>query len=168
MAPKRFLSLATASRSRSAPFLMKDDQVLPDEKTSVLVIEDNESNNGEYKLCYTVKEAGKPDKSKCTCPILFTASTKKHEFAPDTTSLAITATYIVDGQKVFVNADWEGKTDIECYAQWITSSGNAYQGLKYDIPDGGCTIPVPAENGFYILRVITDGSKRSFKFIINH
>ena len=149
-------------------YWMKDDQVLPNEKTSVLVIEDNESNNGEYKLCYTIKEAGKPDKSKCTCPILFTASTKKHEFAPDTTSLAITATYVVDGQKVFVNADWEGKTGIECYAQWITSSGNAYQGLKFDIPDGGCTIPVPAENGFYILRVITDGSKRSFKFIINH
>ena len=149
-------------------YWMKDNQILPNEKTSVLVIEDNESNNGEYKLCYTVKEAGKPDKSKCTCPILFTASTKKHEFAPDTTSLAITASYIVDGQKVFVNADWEGKTDIECYAQWITSSGNAYQGLKFDIPDGGCTIPVPAENGFYILRVVTDGSKRSFKFIINH
>ena len=146
----------------------KDDQVLPDEKTSVLVIEEDESNNGEYRLCYTIKEAGKPDKEKCTCPINFTASDKKHEFAPDTTSLAITASYIVDGQKVFVNADWEGKTDIECYAQWITSSGNAYQGMKFDIPDGGCTIPVPAENGFYILRVVTDGSKRSFKFIINH
>ncbi len=146
-----------------------DGVAVPGQQSTILYLdENNPQNSGEYHVCYTIKEAGKEDKHKCTCPIQFTASGKTHGFAPDTTSLSITASYIVDGQKVFVNADWEGKTDIECYAQWITSSGNAYQGLKFDIPDGGCTIPVPAENGFYILRVVTDGSKRSFKFIINH
>jgi hypothetical protein len=144
-----------------------DGVMIPNEESSVITLEENESNNGQYHVCFTVHKQGK-DTMICTCPIPFTASTKKHEFESNTDSLKITATYIVDGQKVFVNSDWQGKTDIECYAQWITPSGNAYQGLKFDIPDGGCTIPVPAENGFYILRVVTDGSKRSFKFIINH
>ena len=146
-----------------------DGVAVPGQQSTILYLdESNPQNSGEYHVCYTIKEAGKEDKHKCTCPIQFTASGKTHGFAPDTDSLKITATYFINGQKVFVNADWEGKTDIECYAQWITSSGSAYQGLKFDIPDGGCTIPVPAENGFYILRVVTDGSKRSFKFIINH
>ena len=66
-----------------------------------------------------------------------------------------------------MNANWGGKKDIECYAQWINASGNVYQDLKFSIPDGGCTIPTPNENGLYLLRVVTDGKSRSFKFIIN-
>ena len=52
--------------------------------------------------------------------------------------------------------------------EWVKVDGKVYKGLKFDIPDGGCTIPAPEENGFYILRVVTDGSRRSFKMIINH
>ena len=83
-------------------------------------------------------------------------------------SLIITANYEYKENKIFVNANWGGKTDIECYAQWINTSGNVYQDLKFNLPDGGCTIPVPAEKGLYLLRVTTDGKSRSFKFIINH
>ena len=39
--------------------------------------------------------------------------------------------------------------------------------MQFNIPDGGCTIPTPNDNGLYLLRVYTDGKNRSFKFIIN-
>lgn len=145
----------------------KDDEVLPDEWTSVLVIEEDEANNGEYRLCYTIHEEGKKDTTNCTCPVTFEANPMSPAFQPETDSIAITATYAIYGDKVFVNADYDGQTDIECYAQWITPSGNVYNDMRFDIPDGGCTIPVPNENGFYILRVITDKQKRNFKMIIN-
>lgn len=145
-----------------------DGVVMPNEKTSVLVLEENESNNGEYLLCYTIHEEGKNDTTNCTCPVLFHADTTKLQFDMNPENLIISATYEYGGDKVFVNADWKGETDIECYAQWITAGGKVYQGLKFDIPDGGCTIPVPADNGLYLLRVRTDGKNRSFKFFINH
>ena len=81
--------------------------------------------------------------------------------------LSITATYsYIHGDKIFVNADYNGKTDIECYAQWINASGKVYKDMKFNIPDGGCTIDTPNEPGLYLLRVCTDGKNRSFKFII--
>ena len=67
---------------------------------------------------------------------------------------------------VTYGADYNGKTDIECYAQWINASGKVYRDLTFNIPDGGCTIDTPAEPGLYLLRVCTDGKNRSFKFII--
>ena len=101
-----------------------------------------------------------------SCPKAFDTNAQAPDFGtPD--ELVITASYAWQGDKIFVNADWNGKTDIECYAQWINVSGDVYQDMKFNIPDGGCTISVPSENGFYILRVTTDGKKRSFKFIIN-
>ena len=142
---------------------------LPDQHNSVLFLDgENPDNSGEYFVCFDISEDGKETIHYCTCPVVFQANTTKPEFSEDPMDLSITATYIIDGQMVFVNADWKGKTDIECYAQWIDVSGNVLNGEKHTIPDGGCTIPVPAENGFYILRVTTDGAQRSFKFIINH
>ena len=104
----------------------------------------------------------------CTCPVSFTEENKKHEFNVDADGLNIIATYAVNADgKVFVNADYNGQTDIECYAQWITTSGQVYGGQKFTIPDGGCTIPAPKEKGLYLLRVVTDKDTRSFKFVIN-
>ena len=59
-----------------------------------------------------------------------------------------------------------GKTEIECYAQWITTSGNIYKDWKFLLPDGGCLIDTPTEPDLYLLRVVTDKQTRSFKFII--
>lgn len=145
-----------------------DGEAVPDQTTSVLYLDEtNPATEGEYKVCYTIHEEGQPDKDDCTCPTFFQTSEMTRSFGtPD--QLVITATYAWKGEKVFVNADWNGETDIECYAQWINVSGDVVNGEKFNIPDGGCTIPVPSENGFYILRVVTDGAKRSFKFIINH
>ena len=120
-----------------------------------------------FFVCFTRDKGTANETKQCSCAKAFEADTHKPDFGtPD--DVIITASYAWLGDKIFVNADWKGKTDIECYAQWITVSGDVYQDLKFNIPDGGCTIPVPQENGFYILRVTTDGSKRSFKFIINH
>ncbi len=145
-----------------------EGDTLYEEKTSVLYIEDDESNNGNYYVCFNVHEEGKADYKYCTCPVNFQSSDKQQSFTPKADELEITATYAIKGDKVFVNANWGGKTNIECYAQWITTSGKVYQNLKFDLPDGGCTIPVPSENGLYLLRVYTDGKSRSFKFYINH
>ena len=120
-----------------------------------------------FFVCFTRDKGTANETKQCSCAKAFDADSNKPDFGtPD--EVIITASYAWLGDKIFVNADWKGKTDIECYAQWITVSGDIYQDLKFNIPDGGCTIPVPQENGFYILRVTTDGSKRSFKFIINH
>ena len=120
-----------------------------------------------FFVCFTRDKGTANETKQCSCAKAFDADSNKPNFGtPD--EVIITASYAWLGDKIFVNADWKGKTDIECFAQWITVSGDVYQDLKFNIPDGGCTISVPQENGFYILRVTTDGSKRSFKFIINH
>ena len=123
--------------------------------------------NDAFYVCYTITKDSAKYRS-CACAKEFSEDTTQHRFEVNPDSLIVTANYPFGGDKVFVNADWKGKTDIECYAEWITASGKVYEGLKFDIPDGGCTIPVPAENGLYLLRVRTDGKSRSFKFFINH
>jgi len=146
----------------------RDGKVMPNEKTSVLVLDENEPKTGEFKVCYVIHEKGQVDYDYCTCPVTFKEDKSQPVFNDQPDSAGIVATYAVGGDKVFVNADYKGKTDIECYAEWVKVDGKVYKGLKFDIPDGGCTIPAPEENGFYILRVVTDGSRRSFKMIINH
>lgn len=129
--------------------------------------------NEAYYVCFDITDDNTDDYT-CTCARAFAKQGNAGaddiidmNFEGDST-MVINASYIIDGQVIFVNADWKGQTDIECYAQWVDVSGNVLNGQKHNIPDGGCTIPVPGENGFYILRVVTDGDKRSFKFIINH
>ena len=138
---------------------------VPNQQTSILYLdENNPQNSGEYYVCYIVKEEGKEELKECTCPITFDANGKSHSFTDQTTVGA----YSIEGNKIFVNADWKGKTDIECYAQWYDVSGRTESAWKFNVPDGGCTIPTPDAKGFYILRVVTDGAARSFKIFINH
>jgi hypothetical protein len=130
--------------------------------------EKDPQTSGEYFVCYIVQEAGKEPFKECTCPVTFNPDGTGHSFTPDETGLDISGTVAIKGNTALVNADWKGKTDIECYAQWINVKGDIYKDEKFNIPDGGCTIPVPAENCLYLLRVYTDGKSRSFKFFINH
>ncbi len=144
-----------------------DGDTVPDQKTSVLYLdEQNPANTGEYYVCFNVHENGKTDYRYCTCPVTFKAESKNHEFEADAQN--VEAAYKIDGNRIYVNADYNGETEIECYAQWITASGSIYQNRRFDIPDGGCTIETPAENGLYLLRVVTGKNARSFKFMINH
>ena len=123
----------------------------------------------EFYVCYYINKDKADQVYTCACARAFNIDdTHQHAFDVTPDSLIITANYEYKENKIFVNANWGGKTDIECYAQWINTSGNVYQDLKFNLPDGGCTIPVPAEKGLYLLRVTTDGKSRSFKFIINH
>ena len=120
-----------------------------------------------YYVCFTINKGKVDEVRTCACAKAFSTSDKEHLFEADSVGLQITATYsVLSGGKVFVNADWGGETDIECYAQWINASGHVYQDMKFDIPDGGCVIDAPAENGLYLLYVKTGKGSRSFKFII--
>ncbi len=125
--------------------------------------------NEAYYICFTINK-GKPDEVRtCACAKAFNTNADPHNFGKDEDGLAITATYSVQsGGTVFVNANWNGQTDIECYAQWIDAGGRVYQDLQFNIPDGGCTIPAPVVSGptLYLLRVVTGKGSRSFKLII--
>ena len=124
--------------------------------------------NEAFYVCYTINKGLSDQRRSCACAKEFQPDSTEAQFDPDPESLVITATYEYKSDKVFVNADWNGETDIECYAQWINVKGDIYKDQKFNIPDGGCAIPVPTENGLYLLRVRTDGKSRSFKFFINH
>ena len=140
---------------------------LQNQQSSVLYLDENDpETSGDYFVCYTVKEEGKEEFRECTCPVTFDPNGKGHSFDSDETNLTVAGSVTIKGNTAFVNADWQGKTDIECYAQWISVSGATSE--RYDLPDGGRAIPTPTENGFYILRVVTDGAGRSFKIYINH
>ena len=144
-----------------------DSVLVANQQSSVLFLDEKDpQTSGEYFVCYIVQEAGKEPFRECTCPVTFNPDGTGHSFSPDETGLDISGTVVIKGNTAFVNADWKGKTDIECYAQWISVTGSTSQ--KYNIPDGGRAIPTPTENGFYILRVVTDGAARSFKIYINH
>lgn len=130
---------------------------------------DQEDPNEAYYVCFTINKGKTDEVTTCACAKAFDANAAAHNFGTDSTDLIITATYAaMAGNVVFVNADWNGQKDIECYAQWINASGKIYQDLKFDIPDGGCTIPTPSvsEPTLYLLRVVTGKGSRSFKFII--
>lgn len=123
--------------------------------------------NDTYYVCFTINKGQASEVKTCACAKAFNTSAEAHNFDADPSKFTITATYsILSGDKVYVNADWNGKTDIECYAQWIDASGHVYENLRFDIPDGGCTIPAPAQKGLYLLYVKTGKGSRSFKFII--
>ncbi len=120
-----------------------------------------------YYVCFTINKGQPSEVKTCACAKSFAINGDPVKFGADSTDLIITAATTVTGDKIFVNANWGDKTDIECYAQWINASGKVYQNLKFDIPDGGCTIATPNDNGLYLLRVVTGKKTRSFKFIIN-
>ena len=125
--------------------------------------------NETYYVCFTINKGQSDEATACACAKAFNTNADAHNFGNDSTNLIITATYTaLVGNVMFVNADWKGQTDIECYAQWINAGGQVYQDLKFDIPDGGCTIPTPSvsEPTLYLLRVVTGKGSRSFKFII--
>ena len=126
-----------------------------------------EYENDEFYLCYWVNKGQADEYYNCACARPFITDGTEYQFETNPDSLFITASYSYQhGDKVFVNANWGGKSDIECYAQWITTDGHVYQDQTFNIPDGGCTIDTPAEAGLYLLRVVTDKKTRSFKFII--
>ena len=128
---------------------------------------ESDYKNDEFYICYWVNKGQADAYYNCACAKPFITDSTHYQFGTSPDSLIISASYSYQhGEKVFVNANWGGKTDIECYAQWITTDGRIYKDLKFNIPNGGCTIDTPAEPGLYMLRVVTEKKTRSFKFII--
>ena len=125
--------------------------------------------NDTYYVCFTINKGQSDEVKTCACAKAFNTNGDVHSFSDDASGLTISAVYsVLAGGHVFVNADYKGETDIECYAQWIDASGRVYNDMKFNIPDGGCTIPAPNVSNptLYLLRVVTGKGSRSFKFII--
>ena len=119
-----------------------------------------------YYVCFTINKGQADQVETCACAKAFIKNGNTYQFDADPDHLVISATYVYAGDVVFVNADYKGQTDIECYARWINANGQVYQNMQFDIPDGGCTIPTPKETGLYLLHVVTGKGSRSFKFTI--
>lgn len=123
--------------------------------------------NDAYYVCFTINKGQEDEVKTCACAKAFSNNSQQQHFEEDQSGLSITANYsVMAGGIVFVNADYKGQKDIECYAQWIDASGRVYNNLQFNIPDGGCTIAAPTVPGLYLLRVVTGKGRRSFKFII--
>ena len=151
-------------------FRKSDSTALPAQTSSVLNMYDipgEDYMNDEFYVCFWINKGLADSLYNCACAKPFVVDTTKHGFINNPDSLIISASYgYKHGDRVFVNANWGGKTDIECYAQWITTSGNIYKDWKFLLPNGGCLIDTPTEPDLYLLRVVTDKKTRSFKFII--
>ena len=149
-------------------YRLSDSTLVEGQNTSNLNFEDlpyGGNPDEAYYVCFIINKGTPGEVRACACAKAFKKASEEDgkEFA----DYKVTATYALSGGKVFVNADYQGEADIECYAQWITASGQVYNDLKFDIPDGGCVIQAPSEKGLYLLRVITGKASRSFKFVIN-
>ena len=149
-------------------FRLSDSTVVEGQNTSNLNFNDlpyGGNLDEAYYVCFTINKGTPGEVRACACAKAFK---KADESAgKDFADFKVTATYAPLGGQIFVNADYKGETDIDCYAQWITASGQVYNDQKFTIPDGGCVIPAPAEKGLYLLRVVTGKASRSFKFVIN-
>ncbi len=117
-----------------------------------------------YYVCFTINKGQPNEVRTCACAKEFADNKNKREFTPEGNE--ITAYQVLNGDKIFVNASYDTSKDIECTAQWITSNGKIYQEVTFNIPNGGCTIDVPKDKGFYLLRVRTGKNNRNFKFNI--
>lgn len=163
-------SLKGLSLSDFQWYRASDSTALVGQVTSNLNMYDlpeSDYKNDEFYICYWVNKGQADAYYNCACAKPFITDSTHYQFGTSPDSLIISASYSYQhGEKVFVNANWGGKTDIECYAQWITTDGRIYKDLKFNIPNGGCTIDTPAEPGLYMLRVVTEKKTRSFKFII--
>ena len=120
--------------------------------------------NDAYYVCFTINKGKSNEVKTCACAKAFDENGDQRQFVQDEGQ--ITAYQILHGDKIFVNATYDTTKDIECTAQWITSSGQIYQELTFNIPNGGCTIDTPKDKGFYLLRVRTGKKSRNFKFNI--
>ena len=120
--------------------------------------------NDTYFICFTINKGQSDEVKSCACAKAFNQNGDKREFTPEEGQ--ITAFQLIQGNKIFVNAHYDTDEDTQCTAQWITSSGKIYQEWTFNIPNGGCTIDVPKDKGFYLLRVSTGKKSRNFKFTI--
>ena len=132
-----------------------DSTAVAGQVSAVLNLKDVDATDSYY-LCFYVNKGTSNEVQTCTCAKAFNPNPQDYnEFEEGVQVIATTAQA---GDRIFVNAQGEAT------AQWINVNGEILG--EVSLPDGGCTINVPAEAGFYILRIITDKQERNFKFLI--
>ena len=109
-----------------------------------------------YYLCFYINKGTNSEVQTCTCAKAFNPNPQDYNKFEE--GVEIIATTAPAGERIFVNAK-EAAT-----AQWINVQGDIF--AEVSLPTGGCTITVPGEAGFYILRVSTEKQVRNFKFLV--
>lgn len=110
-----------------------------------------------YYLCFTLNKGTETELQTCTCAKSFADNSDTYRFEEDST-ITLSGYSAPAGSLIYVNA--QGAST----AQWITVSGEILR--EESLPDGGRTLSVPDDEGFYLLRVLTDGKARNFKFLV--
>ncbi len=132
-----------------------DSTAVAGQVSAVLHLEDVDANDSYY-LCFYINKGTSSEVQTCTCAKAFNPNPEDYnEFEEGIQLIATTAQA---GERIFVNAK-ENAT-----AQWINVQGDIF--AEVSLPAGGCTITVPGEAGFYILRVSTEKQVRNFKFLV--
>lgn len=132
-----------------------DSTAVAGQVSAVLNLKDVDATDSYY-LCFYVNKGTSNEVQTCTCAKAFTPNPQDYnEFEEGIQLIATTAQA---GERIFVNAQGEAT------AQWINVNGDMVG--ECALPDGGCTITVPCEAGFYILRVSTEKQVRNFKFLV--
>lgn len=128
-----------------------DNQILPADTTSQLDLKDHpELTGGEYFVCLVNAKGD----TLCSCPVAFSLPPQEMKFSEE---MSVTAFATVTGTNVWVT------TADAATAQWINIKGDVLQ--TFDIPEGGCLIEAPKEQGLYILRITTEKREKSFKIM---
>lgn len=132
-----------------------DSTAVAGQVSGVLHLEDVDATDSYY-LCFYINKGTNSEVQTCTCAKAFNPNPQDYNKFGE--GVEIIATTAPAGERIFVNAK-EAAT-----AQWINVNGDILG--EVSLPAGGCTITVPAEAGFYILRVSTEKQVRNFKFLV--
>lgn len=132
-----------------------DSTAVAGQVSGVLHLEDVDATDSYY-LCFYINKGTNSEVQTCTCAKAFNPNPQDYNKFEE--SVEIIATTAPAGERIFVNAK-EAAT-----AQWINVNGDILG--EVSLPAGGCTITVPCEAGFYILRVSTEKQVRNFKFLV--
>lgn len=132
-----------------------DSTAVAGQVSGVLHLEDVDATDSYY-LCFYINKGTNSEVQTCTCAKAFNPNPQDYNKFEE--SVEIIATTAPAGERIFVNAK-EAAT-----AQWINVQGDI--SAEVSLPAGGCTIAVPDEAGFYILRVSTEKQVRNFKFLV--
>ena len=131
-----------------------NNQILENDTTSQLDLKDHpEISGGEFFVCLVNAQGD----SLCSCPVQFQAPPTEMKFSDDMKVTPFTAT---NGTNVWIT------TDKAATAEWIRIDGT-YEEKEIAIPEGGCLIEAPKEQGLYLLRIETEEKTKSFKIMVH-
>ncbi len=131
-----------------------NNQILENDTTSQLDLKDHpEISGGEFFVCLVNAQGD----SLCSCPVQFQAPPTEMKFSDD---MKVTPFTAANGTNVWIT------TDKAATAEWIRIDGT-YEEKEIAIPEGGCLIEAPKEQGLYLLRIETEEKTKSFKIMVH-